>query len=306
MQILTATSLFTARKCLRQYWYRFELGLMKERVATPLRLGKIYHKGLELIALDVENAASLAVQAYDPIPDWAEPVAWAVERETVRQLILGHAWRYTLDGIRTLATEFSFDLPLINPATNKPSRTFRLGGKIDQIARLSDERMAIIEYKTTGFNVDPDSDLWTRLRYDPQISMYVYAASQHFDTPTTLYDVVRKPSIRPKKVNGSRETPEEYGVRLAADMQDRPDFYFARREIVRLHDDIEEFRHDLWQQAETLKECKKHNRWYRNVSAFTCDYCAYKDICLSGTPVDMLHPPEGYVITDPHPELKEK
>jgi len=313
---LTATSLSSLRRCPRQHYYRFEIGLSRTRKATPLRFGAAFHKGLELrrglFGDDTESILATVLSAYEPCPDWADPTAWAVERETLRALLLGHFWRHEHDDIQFVAVEQAFELPLVNPKTAAASRRFCLAGKMDGIVRLPDGRLAVLEVKTAGEAISPDADYWLRLRCDGQISQYVLAAQAlGSNVATVLYDVTRKPTIRLRK----GETPQQYGERLLADIGERPDYYFQRREIPRLEDELAEFRAELWQQAQLILETRRRaarlddssRAWFRNVSRLTCGYCQFATLCLNGIRVDPKHPPAGYeVLPDVHPELSDQ
>ena len=308
---LTSSSRSAAARCPRLYFYRYGMGLARTRSATPLRFGSGFHHGLELAASGMSS--DLAIQAatadYATCPDWADPTDWAVECETLKALLAGHFWRYGQDNLEFVAVETTFEIPLVNPDTGAVSRSFTLAGKIDAIIRLSDGRLAVQEYKTAGEDVGQGSEYWARLRCDGQISMYVLAArALGHDVATVLYDVTRKPSIRLRQ----NETPEQYGQRLLADISDRPDFYFQRREVPRLDEDLAQFQAELWQQAQQLLEIRRRadrlanpaGAWFRNVSRMTCGYCEFSDLCLNGTAVEAANPPAGYqILTDVNPEL---
>lgn len=346
MELLTQTSLATYRRCPRQYYYRYELKLSRERTAQPLRFGSAFHLGLELRANGEAEAIETAASAYDMVPQWADAFEWGIERETLRSLLAGYFWRYPADDFEVIATEHSWETPLINSETGGTSRTYALAGKIDKIVRLPDGRLAVLEYKTTGEDISDASDYWPRLRCDAQISAYVYAARKlGHDVQTVLYDVTRKPEISPKQIpvldangfkivedadgqriynkNGkpresansenqwtlrtSRETPEAFGQRLLADIGERPDFYFACREIPRLESDLQEFSEEVWQQGQQLHNSRRRRLWFRNVGPMTCRHCSYKEICLQGIAIDPSRPPSGFVfLPDSHPELRRE
>ena len=138
---------------------------------------------------------------------------------------------------------------------------------------LEDGRIAVREFKLLGDDISQDSDLSRRLRIDHQISLYVYAARQlGFKVDTVLYDVTRKPIIKPTVIplvdelgvniilDGAGErvktqkgtwrttadkekgfvlqsrnmTASEWGEKLTDDICSRPEFYFARVEVPRL------------------------------------------------------------------------
>jgi len=303
---LTSTRLATLRRCPRQHYFRFELGLARVRTSDALRLGAAFHRGLELHnnGVDAAKAIEQATANYADVPEWADAFAWRVECETVRNLLAGYFWRYENDHVEILEVERTFEIPLVNPETRASSRTFVLSGKIDAIVRLADGRLAVLEYKTAGEDIGPDSAYWLRLRCDPQISQYVLAARAiGYAVATVLYDVTRKPTIRPRS-KPHPESPEQYGVRLLHDIGVRPDYYFQRREVPRLEDELAEFQVELWQQAKQLLEARRHGRWFRNVQRFTCGTCEFADLCLNGVHVSPGTAPAGYeLLTDVHPEL---
>ena len=308
---LTSTRLAALRKCLRMHYWRYELGLARIRTATPLRLGAAFHRGLELhnAGLSQELAVETATQDYAACPQWDDPTDWAVERETLESLLAGHFWRYQEDDLAFESVELTFEVPLVNPDTGAVSRTFRLAGKVDGVVRLPDGRLAVLEYKTAGEDIGPDADYWLRLRCDGQISLYVLAArAMGYDVATVLYDVTRKPTIRLRK----GETPEAYGERLLKDIGERPDYYFQRREIPRLEDELALFRAELWQQAKHLMALRRRAghladpaaAHFRNVGRMTCGQCEFAALCLGGIRIDPDSPPAGYqVLPDVHPEL---
>ena len=296
--LLTATRLATLRRCPRQHFLRYELGLARVRKAAPLRFGAGFHQGLELYrsGLSSDLAVQAAAEAYETCPDWAEPTAWAVEGETLRALLAGHFWRYQDDDIEFLAAEQVFELPFAECGG------FLLAGKMYGIVRLPDGRLAVLEYKTAGEDISRDAAYWLRLRWDGQISLYVLAArALGHDVAAVVYDVTRKPTIRLRK----GETPEAYGERLLKDIGDRPDYYFQRREIPCLEDQFGAFGAELRQQAELLAECRRRGWWFRNVSALTCRNCQYSEFCLAGVTIGPDGPPpSGFeFLPDVHPEL---
>lgn len=235
-------------------------------------------------------------------------------------------------------------------------------GVLDGLGSLTDGRSAIIESKTTGDSVAPDSDFWMRLRFNMQVLNYVIESRKHgWDPSVIIYDVTRKPSIRPKEVNnldplgrpivldqsGNRviiqrgknkdepkksadskkgerikshvETPDEFSDRLYQDALARPEFYFARREVPIIEQDVYAFELQRYGIAKAIlhyKECERGpsryedqegnstpirdaDAWPRNVSPDTCDFCQFKSFCLQNIP-----PTDEFQIQSFNPELE--
>jgi hypothetical protein len=230
----------------------------------------------------------------------------------------------------------------LNPKTKAAAKVFRLAGKIDGIVRLEDGRLAVKESKLLGDDIGPDADLWRRLRIDHQISMYVTAARRlGYHCEAVLYDVTRKPTIKPGQVpildalgakvvinqfgdrvktdrgewrqTGDKErgyvlqarrmTPEEWGEKLNEDIGQRPEFYFARVEVPRLDQDLDEYQSELWEIQQTIRDAQRTGRWFRTVNKDTCSWCSVFGLCTEGwKPGDPL--PEGFErVENVHPEL---
>lgn len=252
------------------------------------------------------------------------------------------AYLHPITPVRVVASELSFELPLRNPSTNRSVRAFKRAGKIDAINELADGRTAIFETKTTGDNIEDTSDYWTVLGIDPQISGYLCAAQDMgIKAETIVYDVIHKPGMRPCQIpltdeqgvkivldsEGQRvqnkdgswkqasdaakgytlqtrpETPAEFDVRLRADIAARPTYYYARREIPRLTSDLDDYRAELVQVAQTMQDAISKERFYRNTSSCrSMRRCEYLPICANG--LDPNNPPPGFVVvSDLHPEL---
>jgi hypothetical protein len=270
----------------------------------------------------------------------------AIEQVKAFRLIEGWSRRWSDSPIEIVATERHFEIPLLNPDTGAKSQTYTFAGKIDAIARLEDGRLAVYELKTMSDDLTIGSDYWKTKQLDPQIARYLIAARTiSFDCATILYDAIRKPEIRPKQVplvdadgfkivmdlDGNRvfldngkprqsgdeskgwklqsriETPDEYSTRLAADIAERPDFYFARMEVPRLDHELAEAAADMWDIAKDIRNAELHDRHYLNTrSCRLFGRCAYLDVCTNRTDLSTGSLPDGfYRIGNVHPELLE-
>ncbi|MGI9507626.1 MAG: PD-(D/E)XK nuclease family protein [Geminicoccaceae bacterium] len=224
-------------------------------------------------------------------------------------LMVGYDARWRDSGWRAISLEETVQLPIVNPQTGKTSRTWTQAGKFDGVATYGG-RPFLLEHKTTTEDIsNPDAPYWRRLAIDSQV--YFLQNWQHGRRlEGCLYDVIRKPTIRPKDIakatlarivsegtycgqklpdhlrqavaNGqSRECPELYGIRLAADTLEKPDKYFARRNVPRLDNEVVEWAQELWDVARDIREASNRDAHYRN--SHTCmQYgrpCEFLGIC---------------------------
>lgn len=307
VDILTATSLATFRACPRKFYLRYQLAWSKIRLADALRFGSAYHAGLEAynVTGDVEQAVAAATKGYAVVPDWSNAESWAEEAVDVEELVRGHVWRYGMDTAKPVEAERVFVMPLVNPETGRPSKTFQLRGKMDLISELEPMRLALNEYKTCDDDVSDASDYWPRVRFDQQISLYTIAARYiGYDVQTVLYDVARKPRIG-RRTKRNPETLAEYQARLRDDIQTRPEFYYNRKECPRLASDLADIASELWQQAQAIQHARKFGLWYRNVSKNSCTWCEYRENCLDNRTIEPNRPWDGFVkLNTFHPELE--
>lgn len=246
-----------------------------------------------------------------------------------------------------IVSEASFEFPLRNPKTGYAARSFGRAGKIDGIITKNGRKL-VLEHKFLGEDISHGGSFFERLRLDQQCTNYVDAANNLFDdVDGVLYDLIRKPTIQPtaipvldedgKKIvldaNGDRVynkdgktyrqsadkklgyeivtrdmTVEEWGLKLAVDIEKRPDFYFQRHEIARLESDIQEFREEVWQIQLDIRSHQRSGNWYKTVNKGSCTYCSFKSLCLNRSQIDKntqpYEYPEGFVkLEDVHPEL---
>lgn len=298
--LLTATRMSTLLSCPRKHYWRYEVGLHTATDAAPLRFGSAWHAAMEARWQGLDCAAALE-RAVDAAESFSE-----LDVATLAGMLGGYYARYSGDAeaVGTLHPEQEFRIGLSG------SRTFDVAGKIDGLGVLKDGRLCLVEHKTCGEDIGPDGEYWTRLRFNPQVYQYVLAArALGWDVALVLYDVARKPAIRQKQ----GETAEQFGERLAADTQARPDFYFARREVPILDQDVEEFevqrlelsRLILLLRAASRRARRPEQAWPRNCGGMTCRFCEFEGFCMQNLSVDPANPPAGFRAGPVHPELNQ-
>lgn len=316
----------TARRCLAQYRFRYVLGLRRADDDDARVRGNAIHAALAVWHRGgtQDEAIQAATTELVGLP--------TLTVTTTITLLLGY-FRFTAP-LPCEATEREFDMPLVNPETGAASRTFTITGILDGI-----RPDYVVESKSTTQDIAPGSDYWKRLAIDPQVSLYTLAA-RHMghDVRGVIYNVLRMPTIRPRQVpvldadgckivldeHGDRvynrdgsprqsgacqsrtETDEEYGDRLMADICERPEFYYQRKEIPVLSDALETFQYEMWAQARMIADCDRLNRWFRHVSWATCPHCDYAPICYQSQTVNPGDPaPAGYAYKREETETDE-
>lgn len=310
LRVLTNSEISCARRCQREWHFRYRLLRRPRIIPEALRFGTLQHHALEAWwrvvldgAEDIDNLLERRIEA--ALAAIAGHGKESDEYEIVKaeELMLGYTARWGHITTTVLGVEAQFSAPLINPETGAPSKTFELGGKLDVLTTEG-----FVEHKTTSADIELGSDYWRRVSaLDSQVSMYdVGSRALGVDGPCT-YDVIRKPDIRPRKatpvesrkytkpkvdkktgevLEPSRlyadqrefdETPEEFRMRLRADIAEKPEKYYARGEIVRLEADKREHAADTWRMARMMREAEVANAFPRNPDACmrygsTCDY----------------------------------
>ena len=221
------------------------------------------------------------------------------------------AWkrRHNYAGFKILGVEKEFKFPLLNPETEAPSRSFSEAGKIDVLLEDGDGRVWVMEHKTTGDDIAPESTYWAKLRMDSQCTKYFLAALQKGHEPAgIIYNVLHRPQQRlravplldgggfkivedsagervyckdGKKPRESRDTekgwvmktrPEtltEFGVRISAEIEGHPAKYFGQREVPRLDSDLLEYMADAWACSQQILYFRSRKLWPRNTAACT-------------------------------------
>lgn len=83
-----------------------------------------------------------------------------------------------------------------------------------------------------------------------------------------------------KKGFAIKETVEMFGARLLQDIQQRPDHYYARREIVRTDAELRQFERQLYSVYQSMKACDKYDAWIENEQQCRATFkCPYIPIC---------------------------
>lgn len=319
LRIITNSELKCRRRCAREHHYAYNLGYRPlGEDAEALRFGDAFHRGLEVWWLALaggEESRRLRVEA--AVATAVSHVTDPYEAAKLRVLLRGYDARWGDEQHDVVDVEAEFRALLRNPETGAASRTFVLAGKLDVLLRRK-----FVEHKTTSEEIGPGSLYWRRLTLDSQVSTY-YAGAKALghEVDGCIYDVVRKPALRPLKATPveSRkytkdgrlyaaqreqdETPEEYEARLTEEVAANPDKYYQRGEVVRLEADEREAAQDTWQIARALREDELAARWPRNPDSCMRygRVCPYFDVCTGVTTLNDMT--RFGLVSNVHPEL---
>lgn len=225
-----------------------------------------------------------------------------------RGLMVGYHARWVGSGWQTVAVGPVFHLPIVNPATGWHSRTFTQAGRCDAVIERGGRRY-LLKWKTVGEQIDSaKAPFWGRLAVDAQTGIYVLAQQeQAAPVRGVVYDVLRRPQIRPRQIpkgsakrseggnrgtllevrkqgtyfgrpvapglceavlrGAGREVSELYAMRIAADALARPGRYFQRRTVRSSREQLAGHGAELWQTAVEIRLTGRAGRHYRNSDA---------------------------------------
>lgn len=324
---LTNSQIGTFRTCQRKEYYSYRLGVRPDNQGRALRFGSMIHVGIELVA-----TGQTIREAAQAISDYYEGLQWSgvgnprdIEIEHMQVVALHYGYhkywsmQVTPDTtvLDNIASEKQFEVKI-------PYQKWVIAGKIDGIVQLANGQRAIRETKTSSDDISPDGDYVARLRIDNQISGYVVAAkSMGYEIETILYDIIKKPGIKPlsatpeesrkytkegKLYANQREADEsasDYFDRLMDDIDANPTKYFARYNIPRLSTDLADWKDEMIDTMREMKAAYENERKSRNTTAcLAYGRCPYLDVCHSGIELGGSVPPGFRQVEKIHEELE--
>ena len=114
----------------------------------------------------------------------------------------------------------------------------------------------------------------------------------------------KKTAGKDQFIQSAPETDAQYAKRLMTDIYERPDFYYARKEIPRSIQQLSDAQKRLWMTAQEMNYTEKKGFHRKNSHSCLAPWpCAYLDPCSMDNPLDG-ELPEGYRRVDHvHQEL---
>ena len=137
--------------------------------------------------------------------------------------------------------------------------------------------------------------------FDIEYKIPAWTAQEGVENPEKVayYTVNGVPAdIEPGKKEGTfaiRETTEMFGARLLVDITERPEFYFARKELSKTDDEMERFQSEILSIYRTIRGMLKTDNFYHNEQSCEAKFrCDYTNECYNGIELDGENPPDGF------------
>jgi ferredoxin len=288
-QYLSHTRIGVLQACHRKYELTYEKRLERIDRVESLEMGKAFQKGVELRRPEAAGA-EIMVRAdeapstgdYDKLKIQAAIVMAACELYLTRWVPkcshcqgTGMLERRYGDGLRQVeaepcdmcegttydlaseAREVEYLVQLRNPWTGAYSRTFDLKGYADGVISLTENKLV---GRITNTQVQ-------KLVLDRQVTLACYGLWRATGLPVTEvnYRYVKKPAIKQKQT----ETIDQFLARLAADYEERPDFYAHEEKLYRTTEDLLRVEAELWMWAEDIRNLRRQRVYPRNTAPAT-------------------------------------
>ena len=335
-EVLTYSAIRLFQGCRWKYNLRMNEGLTSLAQDDNLYLGSVWHSVLEIwygtndYQTKVELASKLIDQSFPKhISDSRQKRNWHL----CHAMCKGYVNRYTEDEFKVLGVEMEFVIPIINPATNRSSRSFELRGKVDGLAQLKQTgELFLLEHKSAA---QITGDYIERLPSDFQINLYAMALSRFLKRKISgvIYCITRKASLKQSegeteeqfeirkaelikksktgKTSAKRKIPETddaFRERLIEKYRD-PEMYY--REVLYLSaEDAARTTSELWDITKLILAAKRESTWipnWDNCFKFGNQPCMYWALCRSNNNPNVRHnffkiAPRNEELVEPEPE----
>lgn len=346
--VLTASRMNTAMTCWRKHFWQCEIGLRKTfETSMALRVGSAWARAMEARwnGLSYDDALAAAIPVGSTL--FSEYDAAIIsgllagyydvygEREQFGKMHaevqfrhdLGDGWTAEgkIDGLGSLTDGRSGIVESKTTSDSlQPDSSFwlRLNFNIQVQQYIVEARNLGWDIATTYYDVTKkpllspkesieDLDFnGDKIVFDSQGNRVINEKGRFAGLPKQSADKEKGQYIKSHK-----ETASEFCDRIYKDVLSRPDFYFCRKEIPVIENNLESFRRQRLlirntiefyrEQEQCLPTKRDPEAWPRNVSSDTCDFCSFKNFCLQNQTIDLEHPPEGFEIQSFNPELQK-
>ena len=284
MKHLSHSQINKFNTCKKQYKYSYIDNLRPKKTAVYLDHGRLVHRGLEHLWQqgDLQATLDLIKKSIDEID-----TNHFNEKEfkefnflktcVISQISVYHDSYYLNDkslGWKALELEKKYQMPIAHPYLNLEDWDYEYQFIADGVFEDKDGKLWLMEYKTASQLGD---NYWLRLQFDSQVTgnlMYLEAIyGKKFEG--CKYRVLKKPGIRQKQ----KETDIEFLSRLEDLFTGQVGDYLIEATLYRTEAEIDEFRHELWDSTQDIKNTVECGGYYKNTSACILRNCQFIGIC---------------------------
>ena len=331
----TQSSLSAARACSMLYELRYNQRLTRDAddEREPLQVGHCWHRA--------HDVAAKGGNPYEAIANHAPSLLWSIK---LSRMFAAYGWYWRDQALQIVESETTFRIEhragrIFEGQCDGVLKTpDGRGGIVER--KTTSESLDADSHYWSKLRLDVQVGLYGLFA----LARTLTSSSTMPNSPNfILYDVARKPTIGPRaitKVDARRmrmeldargratyygekfdasvvgdaldvgkENEFLFGARLTADIGDRPDHYFARREVPRTKRDYEALVIDLDRQVEMIEYAESRNLWHHNPDACHSKdrgTCEFFSLCArNAQPHRGSAAPEGFRVREhTHPELR--
>ena len=247
--LYSPSRLKSARACTRKFHYHYNCGYREVMKKPWLRIGSAVDDLLAIYDTEGFDVMMSKVNTFFTDPH---------ERIIYKQLLIHYNEVFKEDVLPPVeingcdGNQWHFNLPIDIEGVESD---IRVQGYLDKVSQI-DDRITVVERKTTSASISFVSEYWSTLGLDTQIAGYAWALGKTLDHHVGLvvYEVLRKPYVpkihRVKKVD-TPYTLEEYEEKVIALLAKKP--HVARKRIWFDTDAIEEWKYDVLATDDSIK-----------------------------------------------------
>jgi hypothetical protein len=275
--------------CRRNAWFHYIVSIMLKSGKASLEQGNIWHKGLEgLYTKKTRKAGVLAISraikksVASGFSAFKTPTDIAIQHATLKGMFKGY---YKAFGKKDLRKWEIVGVEVPYCERNWLGSGIDFVGIIDLIIYIKSgpsKGFWVVEHKSTTNLKYHTAEV---VKHKVQTMAYVYAGRKFLGHKIRgiIWNATAKPGKRLKK----NQTVQEYCKELEEDYPARPDFYFARHQMLIPKKRIEEWEEDMFMIMHDVALCHEYpgdkTLWYK--SREQCDSyggCDFAPLCYRG------------------------
>ena len=299
------------KECQRRYYFNYVRRIERDTKDEKRHMGSALHHALDMNAKGSDTQACVKSIVEDMNQLSTDDRLF--KAYMLVALFRAYLWYYSENKVTILGSEKTVS------ASIPKCRSFYVMGIVDkEFQDQSTGLKYVVDHKLVSEDIGVDTDFADRLHMDPQTSMYIHLGNGEY--AGMLYDVIKKPGIKPKAVSKAdmkeledtgkycglvisessrpredgRETPAMYGARCMAAIMENPTAYFRRIMATRTREEMAKFVEDIDRTRKQIAFVTRKGLFVANEASCKIPYkCDYLPICLSGQWHDDIIP-QGY------------